>query len=60
MTGCNERLLTELKPTVSLVVYDYTDLLIHEEINLIISKLVKILPKSQKINGRIIMLITVN
>jgi len=49
MTGCNECLFTELKPAVSLVVCDYTDLLILEEINLITSKLVTILPKWQKI-----------
>jgi len=60
MNGCNERLFTELKPTVSLVACDYTNLLIHEEFNLITSKLVTILPKSQKVNGRIIMVITMN
>ena len=48
MTGCNEHLFSELKPKVSLVVHDYTGLLIREEINLITSKLVTILPKWQK------------
>jgi len=48
MTGYNERLLTELKPTVSLAVYYHTDLLIREKINLITRKLVTVLPKSQK------------
>jgi ABC-type uncharacterized transport system YnjBCD substrate-binding protein len=51
MTGCNESLFTELKPTVSLVVCNYTDLLIVEEINLITRKLVTILPKWQKVTA---------
>jgi hypothetical protein len=49
ITGCNERLFTEPKPTASLLLYDYIHLLIREEINWIKSKLETILPKWQNV-----------
>jgi hypothetical protein len=51
MIGCNECLFNELKPTLGLVVYGHTDLLIREETKLITRKLVAILLKWQKVRA---------